>query len=271
MNKAMDPTCISFVILTWNSQNYIDRCIRSILADIRGTGFRAEIFIVDNGSTDDTKNHITALQRTHSNIIFPIWLDKNYGTTVSRNLALKKATGDYIAIMDSDVEILPGLLNYLVRVLTQDRSLGLVAPKLIYPDGRLQKSTDRFPTLINKMFRYFFLRQIESRENKADSKPEKQSVDYAISAFWLFRRSIIETVGFLDEKIFYAPEDADFCLRIWKSGRQVVYATQAIAIHHTQEISRGFKINKATLQHIFGLAYFFLKHKYIFFGPKNLH
>lgn len=264
----MDPTCISFVILTWNSQDYIDRCIRSILSDIRGTGFRAEIFIVDNGSTDDTKNRITALQRTHSNIIFPIWLDKNYGTTVSRNMALKRATGDYIAILDSDVEILPGLLDSLILTLTQDRSIGLVTPKLIYPSGQLQKSTDQFPTVLRKIVRYLFLRRMEQKEALIPEGNKPRSVDYGISAVWLFKKKLLSEVGFLDEKIFYAPEDVDYCLRIWKAGQQVVYAPRAVAIHHTQEISRGFRLNTATFHHLMGLGYLFAKHRFFLKKPR---
>src|SRR5690606_30425379 len=96
---------------------------------------------------------------------------------------------------------------------------------------------------------------------------EPFSVDYAISAFWLVRRSLYAALGGLDEKIFYAPEDVDFCLRVWRSGHSVVYVPSVTVVHHTQEISRGFALNRAKLNHVKGLLYYFLKHRYILRRP----
>ena len=106
----------------------------------------------------------------------------------------------------------------------------------------------------------------------AEGSEELQSnsitdVDYAISAFWLFHRSLLDKVGLLDEKIFYAPEDVDFCLRIWKAGYRIVYQPSACIIHHTQEISRGWKLNSAKINHLKGLVYFFIKHRYFMRKP----
>ena len=69
-----------------------------------------EIFIVDNGSKDKTIDLLDRLQVKHPETIKLIFLNQNTGTTYSRNLALKKATGNYICIMDSDVEIFPGVM-----------------------------------------------------------------------------------------------------------------------------------------------------------------
>ena len=56
-----------------------------------------------------------------------------------------------------------------------------------------------------------------------ESVLQTQHVDYAISAFWLLRRDVLEAVGLLDEEIFSRPEDVDYCLRVWKAGYTVVY------------------------------------------------
>jgi GT2 family glycosyltransferase len=191
-----------------------------------------------------------------------ILLNNNTGTTYSRNLALKMAKGDFICIVDSDVILLERTIDYLVNVLKSDDKIGLVVPRLIYGDGRLQKSVDDFPTIITKLYRVFFLKLQEQVANSREKTDTAHSVDYAISAFWLFRHSLLDRVGLLDEQIFYAPEDVDYCLRIWKAGLRVVYDPFVTAIHNAQEISRTLRVNRAMVEHIKGLAYYFKKHKY---------
>nr|MDA3807455.1 hypothetical protein [Thiomicrorhabdus sp.] len=146
--------------------------------------------------------------------------------------------------------------------------VGMVVPKIFYPSGKWQKSVDQFPTLIHKLNRFFRLRAIEAQEGSEDHNClDVRPVDYAISAFWLFKRVVLKAVGLLDEKYFYAPEDVDYCLEIWKAGYQIQYDPTVSVVHHTQEISRGFKFNKAKIEHIKGLAYMFWKHKYFFVAP----
>jgi GT2 family glycosyltransferase len=74
-------------------------------------------------------------------------------------------------------------------------------------------------------------------------------------------------VGLLDERIFYAPEDVDFCLRVWKAGLRVLCVPSVSVVHHAQEISRGPMINIAKLRHVQGLGYYFLKHRYLWRRP----
>lgn len=263
---------ISCVILSWNSERYLANCLRTLVLDLKQHDISFEIFVVDNGSHDRTVSILEEFHRQYPNWIHPLYLDHNTGTTYSRNLALKRVRGRYICVLDMDVEVSPGAIVQLIRTLEQNAGVGLVAPQLVYPDGTLQKSTDEFPTVLTKLQRYFFLKQIENRHYDRASKPtNRQSdlseVDYAISAVWIFRRELLEKVGFLDEKFFYAPEDVDYCLRIWRSGFTVVCDPTVTCVHHTQEISRR-RLSRATIQHILGLCYYFKKHKYLFVRPK---
>ena len=65
---------------------------------------------------------------------------------IPANLALRKARGKFICIMDSDVELGQDVLNQLIQGLEKNPGAGMIAPKLLYPDGNLQKSIDSFPT-----------------------------------------------------------------------------------------------------------------------------
>lgn len=226
-----------------------------------------EIIIVDNGSTDDTKTTLNILEKNNPKQIKLVYLEKNTGTTFPRNIALKRAEGQYLAVVDSDVEVPHEIFEWLICKLKEDSSIGLIAPKLIYPNGSLQKTTDKFPTLFSKFHRLIFLKKIEKAEEKAQKIDIAREVDYAISAFWVFPRRILLEVGYLDENFFYAPEDVDYCLRISNHNYIILYEPSVKAIHYAQEISRGLKLNKATIEHVKGLLYYFLKHGYLFKKP----
>ena len=222
---------------------------------------------MDNGSHDGSADLLKGFSFNSSFVHYhPIFLDKNYGTTYSRNLALKKVTGEFIVIMDSDAYMNAESMDGLSQFLKNDPNCGLVVPKLIYPDGRVQLSVDLFPTIFNKIKRLFFLKKMEKNYQPLDT----QIVDYAISAFWMFPKDILVKVGLLDEKIFYSPEDVDFCIRIWKAGFNIAYVPHVFIVHDAQEISRpkDFKIiNRFSLSHAKGLLYLFIKHRYLF-SPK---
>lgn len=261
---------ISVVILNWNSKKHLERCLPSLINSLGCSDYSYEIFVIDNGSADGSVQFLNEVQGGYQEIVKPILLQNNTGTTFSRNLALKAATGDYLVILDSDVEVPPDIINYLVEKVATCPDIGLIVPKLVYPSGALQKSTDVFPTVTRKVIRFFFLKWMEKKD-AATHKNASEEVDYAISAFWVLPKKILSEVGYLDENIFYAPEDVDYCLRIQKCGFKIVYEPTVSAIHHAQEISRGFKFNRAFLEHVKGLLYFYNKHRFLFRRPVLLN
>ena len=260
---------LSFVILTWNSEAYIQSCLDSIFLSLSEPEIRYEVFVVDNGSTDKTEELLKEYQANYPDVIKPIFLLNNKGTTFSRNIGLKQSTGRFLCVMDSDVVLPTNLFTPLMDALNQEREVGMVVPKINYASGRWQKSFDQFPTLVHKVKRFFRLRAMEKQEaTHQQDEVESCPVDYAISAFWLFKRELLDVVGYLDEKIFYSPEDVDYCLRVWQAGFKIVYVPAVKIIHHTQEISRGFKLNRAKISHLKGLFYLFYKHRYFLTPPQ---
>lgn len=253
---------VSAVILSFNSDRHIAKAVRSLAAEYARLAEPSEILVVDNGSTDGSVEILKQLETEHKDTLKVIYSPVNTGTTVSRNMALRRAVGRYILVMDSDIEVPEGCLAKLLPRLDAVPEVGLLAPRLIYPDGRPQLSVDVFPTLTHKLRRFLGLKQMERKLSASDSGSRR--IDYAISAFWLIPRRVLERVGLFDEKIFYSPEDVDYCLRVWEAGFEVVYDTVATVIHDAREISRGFRQPRFTLSHAKGLAYLFMKHRYIF-------
>lgn len=266
--KGRSNMTLSLILLTWNSERYIERCLNSIYSSLEALPITFEVLVLDNGSADGTGEILRRFLVTYPSNTKLFFEPSNTGTTRSRNKLLEAASGEYLCVLDSDVELPLKTMEHLLAHLRADHTVGIIAPAIFYPSGAWQKSIDHFPTLLDKLKRFFFLREIERTQSKAYiESTDPLDVDYAISAFWLFRRELLDLVGVLDERIFYAPEDVDYCLRVWKAGQRVLYVPAVRVIHHTQEISRGLKINRAKLEHLKGLAYFFMKHRYIFRRP----
>src|SRR5215204_66483 len=136
---------VSYVVLSRNSAAYIERCLRSLDAqNVVPAG--DEIWVVDNGSTDGTGEVVARFAQTRP-WVHAIRLDRNHGTTRSRNMAVARARGRYIAFVDSDAELPPGAIDRLIGTANRTPRAGIIAPRLNYPDGRLQKSVDVFPTI----------------------------------------------------------------------------------------------------------------------------
>ena len=85
-----------------------------------------------------------------------------------------------------------------------------------------------------------------------------------MSACWLIKKEVIEHIGYLDEKIFYAPEDVEYCIRAWKNGYRIMYCRDAEIIHEWQRLSRKKLFSRHNWEHIKGLAYMFCKYRYCF-------
>ncbi len=261
---------ISVIILTRDSEKYIEKCICSLFLDIRKSGEEFIVDVIDNGSKDKTLVKLDRLKDKFENLNI-LKLKKNLGTTASRNIGIRKRRSNRVFILDSDTEVQPGTIQTLMDVLKKDDRIGIAAPRLSYSDGSVQFSCKKFPTLkvkICKSLPFQWARKKAEIEELYDSAVYSKDfdqiieVDHCISAAWMVRRTAIGDIGLLDEKIFYAPEDVDYCVRMWMKGWRVVYVPQAGVIHHIQRES--YRNMGVALNHIRGLFYFFKKYGYWF-------
>ncbi len=264
METAQDRPDLSFVILTWNSKRYLRDCFVSLLNKMDNEGISFEIVVVDNGSHDTTRQIIEQFQKEYGSRFILIQLDSNRGTTYPRNLGIRQARGTFLCILDSDTEFGDGSVTLLLQRLGTDRTVGIIAPRLQLPDGSTQHSVKRFPTMLNKLLkvpRILFGLQTANTDFYGDFPfRDPRVVETAISACWFFRRDLIDTVGYLDEKIFYAPEDLDYSQRVWRAGYSILYYPPVTVLHHTQQITHKKPFSRTSLSHLWGLLYYFNKH-----------
>lgn len=262
------PRDLSFVIISYNDAGRLPAALSSAALRAAQAGLDWDIWVVDNGSQDHTAALLRAYRRALGERLRVLSLPRNHGTTMPRNLALKQATGRIICVMDSDAELLQDGLGKLVAFLNAFPAVGIAAPRILTPQGHIYNSVKMLPTLGDKLGKLPGIVRGGARRN-TDWYPNfpferPRPVHTAISCCWFFKRELFDVVGPLDERIFYAPEDVDWCLRCWKAGRAVVYYPYLQVMHHTRQITHKRPLSRLSLSHMRGILYYLVKHRYCF-------
>ena len=263
---------LSTVIITWNAAKYVKRCFDSLFAAT--AGMDSEIIVVDNGSTDDTLNLIN--QYCNRGNVQVERLEKNTGVAHARNVGIRKCKGDYVWILDIDTEVNKAALDAMLGYMDSNPDCGLCGCKLINADGEVQESCRKFPALKYKVLNVLStfaanmkLQKLGKCINSANEKQfyhslmagsEPGEVEYVIGACQVVRREAFETVGLLDDKIFYGPEDADFCLRLSQAGMKVVYIPSVSILHDYQRMTNKKLFSRMSFLHFKALCYYWWKH-----------
>lgn len=258
---------IGYVILTWNSETQILPCLDSIFCIKK---YENHVIIVDNGSTDDTvlklKNYQLVDKKDSLEVIY---LKENVGTTISRNMGLSKIVDqvDYICILDSDTIINEYAMEYMINLIENNTEIGIVGPEMKTKEGIIQNSGRKFPSVKIKFCKAFPLKKVQKYGEKLEyidfsNNNDFFEVDYLMSACWLMNSKTCRKIGFFDEKIFYAPEDVDYCMRTHLLGYKIAYTKNASIIHEWQRLSKKKLISKMNFEHIKGLSYYFKKYHY---------
>lgn len=259
---------ISFVIISYNDAVRLPAALNSAALRATEAGMDWEIWVVDNGSRDHTAELLAAYRQVMGPRLRVLTLPRNYGTTVSRNLALKRVRGRVVCVMDSDAELLQNGLGKMVNFLDAFPEVGIAAPRILTPGGPPYNSVKMLPTLSDKLRKLPGIMRRGSKRN-TDWYPNfpferPRPVHTAISCCWFFRRELFDLVGPLDERIFYSPEDVDWCLRCWKAGRAVVYYPYLQVMHHTRQITHKRPLSRLSMSHMRGIIYYLCKHRYCF-------
>lgn len=273
MRDKIQKYDVGFVILTWNSDKYIEKCLDSI---VKMTSISSNVYVIDNGSSDNTVKTVQKFENEEfSKVeINLVKLDSNYGTTKSRNIGIKKLQDicRYICVLDSDTLINEEAITTMLQILESDDKNGIVGPCMKDENGVIQNSGRKVPTVTVKLLKVLpikvFRERAEQMERYPDFEDEYRYTGYLMSACWLVKSQVFKKIGLLDEKIFYAPEDVEFCLRAWTKGYRVLYCPSVHIIHSWQRLSRKKLFSKHNYEHIKGLAYMFYKYKFLFSNKK---
>lgn len=246
-------TCLTVVILTHNQCDTTVRCLRSLFVAL--TGITSQVIVIDNGSTDNTIGRLSAE--------FPeieyIKNSANRGVAPARNQGLRQAHGEYVLILDNDTVVPPEAVRQMLDYMRNHPKCGILGPALVNTDGSLQRSALPYPGLGQKLRNIMGLRR-SLRLWPTDADGTQHPV-YVIGACQMMRSETLESVGLLDEKIFYGPEDADLCLRVARAGLDICYYPAIAVCHLYRQITRRRLLSRTSLLHLRALLHFWSKHR----------
>lgn len=221
------------IVVTFNSAAWIRDCL--------GTLGDLPAIVVDNASQDGTPDIV----RAEFPAVTLIPRARNGGFAVAVNDALRTLPGEDVLLVNPDLKATPAAIAALEEYLRSHPGVGIAAPRLVYPDGRIQESARTFPSPLKVFARRspfgrtpIGKRLVASYLQTGATGSEPRSVDFVIGAAMLVRRAAIRDVGGMDERLFLYGEDVDWCYRMWAKGWQVHIVPSAVMEHHYERSSR---------------------------------
>jgi GT2 family glycosyltransferase len=194
-----------------------------------------EIIVVDNGSRDGSAEMV----RTEFPQVRLVANEGNRGFTAANNQGLSLSQGRHLLLLNPDTEVVDDALAVMVGYMDAHPEVGALGPQLRYPDGSLQPSRRRFPTLATALVESTIVQEwwrdntVLRRFYMADTPDDAvQAVGWVVGACLLVRRQAYDQVGGLDEGFFMYSEELDWCKRIQDAGWEIVYLPTATVIHH---------------------------------------
>lgn len=223
---------VSICIVTYRARDLLRECLFSIE---KNTQSEFEVIVIDNHSNDGTREMLGEEFPTYSYFENQI----NEGFTKPMNHALRAGKGIFLVMLNPDTVVLPKAFDRLANFLEENPAVGICGPRVMNPDGTLQKSCRRgesrpwavisyfsglaklFPK--SRFFGGYWLSYLDENE--------VHRVDGVSGSCMMVKREVFNQIGYLDERFFAYQEDADFCFRARQAGWQVFYMPESEVIH----------------------------------------
>ncbi|WP_304219273.1 glycoside hydrolase family 99-like domain-containing protein [Phenylobacterium aquaticum] len=228
----------SIVIPAYNNLTFTLECLASVQA--AGGLEAAEVIVIDDASTDRTPEVLAKVPGLRL-----ITNPQNLNFIRTCNRAAGEARGEFVIFLNNDVQVREGWLAALLAPFAEIENVGATAPKMLFPDGRLQEAGARVGIDGTSEMIGLFEDPDLARWN------QRREVDYASGACLAVRRAVFAELGGFDEAFVPAYcEDADLCFRLRKRGLRIIYEPGSEIVHHlsvtAESIDSGYKLRLAT-------------------------
>ncbi len=249
-----DAERVAAVVVTYDALPWIERCLDSL----RGV----ETVVVDHGSTDGTPAFVRE-RYPRARLLEA----ENRGLAAGWNRGIRETESTYVLLVNADAWLSEGALERLLGAADARPHAAVIGPRLLNPDGTLQRSVRGYPTLWRLATEYLFLRKLAPRTSALNAfyaggfaHDETRSVEVVMGACMLVRRAAVEKVGYCDEDYFLFSEETDWCYRFREAGWEVVFFPGAECTH-VRGASHSGRLYRENLR---GHLLFLSKHR----GPK---
>ena len=261
MKREVD---LSVVILSFNTNALLRETLAAVYKSRLGR-YVLEVIVCDNGSTDGS----VGLVRKEFPATTVIELKKNLGFAAGNNPGIRKASGRYILLLNSDTEVSADAFSVMIGFMDKRPDAGAATCKLILPDGSIDPACHRgFPSPraalsyflgLEKLFpaSRFFGEYHQGYKNRTTV----HDVDCISGAFFLVRREVVTRVGYLDEDYYFYGEDMDWAFRIRRAGWTIAYNPTVTVLHKKKQSGRAHADENRRLR----TEYYFYKYNKLFY------
>ena len=248
-------------IVTCNHHRFIAQCLNSVRASCELNSLK--VVVVDNCSSDRSAELI----RDQYPWVELIERDSSHSFSNNNNVAFATAPSEYFLMLNPDTVLEVGAVDTLVGFMNSHSRCGICGPKLVFPDGSLQYSCRRFPTMWSTILRRTPFRALLPKGLRGAkhlmasvSHDNAMSVDWMLGACLLVRRTAIMGTKLLDEGFPLYCEEIDLCLRLKHAGWTADYIPNAKVVHHHLAKSDYWFFCRESLLHAVSMIHFMNKH-----------
>lgn len=255
----MEPV-FTFAIVNWNTRGLLSACISSILE--HREDFPIEILVADNDSADGSAEMV----RSQFPDVVLVENPGNLGFAGGHEPLFQRSRGKYHVLVNSDVRFHKGSLSRWAEAMEADPKIGILGCRIVGPNGDLQPSCRRFPSLglqfieasgLNRFFPDH--PRINAYKMGGFAHDHSRSVDQVMGSLFLIRREVVEKVGYLDTDFFMYYEEVDYCKRTVEAGYKVFFDASSSIYHEGGGSSRKVKV--ATMRRTMrSMRHYFRKH-----------
>ena len=231
---------LSVIIVSWNVAKLLRDCLQALASPEVSGDLCLEVVVIDNASSDDSARVAASFDG-----VKVLRSKQNLGYGRANNLGFRRARGKYLLVLNPDTVLRPGSLKTLLAFAERHPQAGMVAPRLLNPDGTVQISAFHYPTLPMALLDLFplppvipgrvraWLQQSSFNGRYANEAHAQHPfrIDHPLGAAMLLRREAVGQVGGFDECIFMYSEEVDLAIRLSESGWECWQVPAASVVH----------------------------------------
>ncbi len=277
MKKTTPKYDLTLIILSYNTQFWLKKTLETLKEFyLDKSKYRVKTIVVDNGSTDGS---IELVKKSFK------WTElietgENLGFAGGNNIALKKVESRYAMLLNSDLEFrTDSNLDILIEYMDKHPEAGVITPKIEFINGDIDPACHRGePTLWAAITYFAKLEKLFPQSNFFGQYHQyykdltsHHTIDACSGATFLIKKSVMDEIGYLDERFFMYAEDLDWCKRVRDHGFQIIYHPEVKITHHKYKSgikSSSKKIAKTTNRYFYDTMLKYYDKHYVNKYPK---